>query len=100
MYAITNRNITVTAPAYTSTCAAATNSAESSRYSTASEPRFPISASAEKNGLRKETTAIPEPRHAKAAATQTTQTSTLATDATITSAPCSSGSACRRGQPK
>ena len=30
-YAITNRNITITAPAYTSTCAAATNSAESSR---------------------------------------------------------------------
>ncbi len=30
-YAITNRNITITAPAYTSTCAAATNSALSSR---------------------------------------------------------------------
>ena len=46
-YAVTNRNMTITAPAYTSTCAAATNSADSNRYSTASEPRFPISASAE-----------------------------------------------------
>src|SRR5262249_12903109 len=46
-YAITNRNMTTTAPAYTSTWAAATNSAESRRYMTASEARFPISASAE-----------------------------------------------------
>src|SRR5207342_184985 len=34
-YATTKRNITITAPAYTSTCAAATNSAESSRKRTA-----------------------------------------------------------------
>ena len=59
-YAMTKRNITTTAPAYTSTCAAATNSALSSRYMTASEARFPISASAEKNGFRNEITATAE----------------------------------------
>jgi hypothetical protein len=44
---MTKRNITITAPAYTSTCAAARNSAESRRKRTASEARFPISERAE-----------------------------------------------------
>src|SRR6266508_507772 len=71
---MTKRNMTTIAPAYTSTRAAATNSAARMRYSTASEARLTISASALKNGLEKRTTAMPEERSAAAASTQTTQT--------------------------
>src|SRR5580765_5864185 len=70
---MTNRNMTITAPPYTSTCAAATNSPPSRRKRTASDARFPISASAEKNGLRKVTTAIALATQANAEITQTHQ---------------------------
>src|SRR5258708_25037260 len=70
--------MTTTAPPQTSTWAAATNSPPSSRNRTASEARFPISASAEKNGLRKLTTASALDTQANAATTQTTQTRKLA----------------------
>src|SRR5580693_6192769 len=40
---MTKTNSTMTAPAYTMTCAAARNSAPSNRYSTASEPITPTS---------------------------------------------------------
>src|SRR4051794_34928949 len=45
----------MTAPAYTTTCAAARNSARSSRNSAARHRRCPTSDSTEKNGLRKAT---------------------------------------------
>ena len=44
-YATTNTYRTITAPAYTITCAAATNSARSSRNRAASETRWNASAS-------------------------------------------------------
>ena len=43
---MTKTNSTIMAPAYTITCAAAMNSAPSSRYSTASEPITPTSDNA------------------------------------------------------
>src|SRR5215208_1237955 len=46
---------TITAPAYTITWAAATNSARRSRNSAASDSRWKTSASTEKNGLRRVT---------------------------------------------
>src|SRR4051794_35800124 len=53
--------MTITAPAYTTTCAAARNSARSSRKRTASDSRCATSASTEKNGLRTSTTPIAPP---------------------------------------
>src|SRR4029077_12944966 len=81
------------------TCAARTTSAESSRYRTASEARFPISASADMNGFENEMTATPAARHEKPATTQTIQTSTfpaeVATTSAFTNRSCRRGSGCR-----
>ncbi len=52
---------------------------------TASEARFPISASAEKNGFVNEITATPAARHAKPATTQTIQTRTFPAEEARTS---------------
>src|SRR5450755_4576591 len=57
---ITKTNSTMMAPAYTITCAAARNSAPSSRYSTASEPITPTSEMALEIGCVCTTTLMPQ----------------------------------------